>query len=454
MKTLTLAQIRVVAAIVGAFLTIGQGCTTQSGGQAASAGEPDKPAATTPAPAGPTKVERKGPLAALPSQPGPTVEKIKALGDNQWLDLGVPAADPKWGTACGRSWGSKALVFAPDLHGAFFFGEGKHAFVKADGHSMDDLWFYDMSAHRWICLYPGLVPKTFTQQVKDKELKVDELGRLVDKDGQPLPVHKLIHAWGNLAYDTDQKKFAFIGAAGPFISKYYLGGGTDMLPGLDLLKAQGLALEWADAAKKSWSPWYYDTTTGKWDLQPATGGANFNSGPVFIYIPSKKQYMLLAAANEATFDPATRVWKTRPGSRLAAAWVPYCLDSKRNRVHHGRTIYDVSAGTWTDPKPTGEAPSIGDTNNSSMEYDAVNDVVVVMQWSQPGNAKGQNGIFVYDPNANSWTGPLALHPKPLLFAASTCYDPELNVHFCYEAGDSAPDGHMWAYRYKRAGEKK
>ncbi len=54
--------------------------------------------------------DKKGPLAELPSKPGPHIEKIKAMGDNQWLNLGVPAADPKWGKARGSAWGAKALI--------------------------------------------------------------------------------------------------------------------------------------------------------------------------------------------------------------------------------------------------------------------------------------------------------------------------------------------------------
>lgn len=40
------------------------------------------------------KERHQGPLAGLPSLPGPHVAKIQALGDNQWLNLGPPAADP------------------------------------------------------------------------------------------------------------------------------------------------------------------------------------------------------------------------------------------------------------------------------------------------------------------------------------------------------------------------
>src|SRR3954467_13906543 len=122
----------------------------------------------------------RGPLADFPSKPGPHVEKIKALGDNEWLKLGAPAADPKWGKARGSAWGAKALILAPDRRGAFLYGEGVHAYVKPDGHVMDDLWFYDINRHAWLCLHPGTDTKTFTQRVKDGQLLIDESGQLTD----------------------------------------------------------------------------------------------------------------------------------------------------------------------------------------------------------------------------------------------------------------------------------
>ena len=65
------------------------------------------------------------PLAGLPSAPGPHIDKIKALPDNTWLNLGSPAADRKWGKGRGRSW-SAHMAYAPDLKAAFLFGEGVH----------------------------------------------------------------------------------------------------------------------------------------------------------------------------------------------------------------------------------------------------------------------------------------------------------------------------------------
>src|SRR5258708_1450545 len=89
------------------------------------------------------------PLTGLPSAPAPHIAKIKSLGNNAWLNLGQPAPDPRWGRARGRSWTSE-MPFAPELRGAFLYGEGQHGYAKPDGHYMDDLWLYDINAHRWI----------------------------------------------------------------------------------------------------------------------------------------------------------------------------------------------------------------------------------------------------------------------------------------------------------------
>src|SRR5262249_20810112 len=62
----------------------------------------------------PGKGVTRGPLKGLPSAPGPHVARIKALGDNSWLELEAPKADPKWGRARGRSW-TAAMPLAPEL---------------------------------------------------------------------------------------------------------------------------------------------------------------------------------------------------------------------------------------------------------------------------------------------------------------------------------------------------
>ena len=99
------------------------------------------------------EAKAENPLAALPSKAeGEHIEKIKALGDNSWVILGQATADSKWGkegVARGRGF-TPRMAYAPDLGGAFFCGTGVHGAMRSDGRYMDDMWFYDANAHRWI----------------------------------------------------------------------------------------------------------------------------------------------------------------------------------------------------------------------------------------------------------------------------------------------------------------
>ena len=100
---------------------------------------------------------KHAPLAELPSPPGAHVSRIEALGDNQWLQLGKPQPDPRYGPAPGRSYTNK-MAYAPGLGGAFLMGEGVHGKAMTRGGKLyynDDVWFYDLRAHRWICVHPG-----------------------------------------------------------------------------------------------------------------------------------------------------------------------------------------------------------------------------------------------------------------------------------------------------------
>src|SRR5262245_1332786 len=83
---------------------------------------------------------RKGVLAGLPSAPGAHLARIKSLKDGEWINLGAPAADPKWGMGRGRSWSCK-MPYAPELQGAFLNGQGVHGYIKPDGRFMDDIYF-------------------------------------------------------------------------------------------------------------------------------------------------------------------------------------------------------------------------------------------------------------------------------------------------------------------------
>jgi len=431
-----------------------------------AAGEPLTPV-PPPAGEGPrARAERKGPLKDLPSKPkGEHLEKIKALGDNSWVNLGSPAPDPKWGRARGRAWGGKAFALAPDIRGAYFTGEGIHAFVKPDGHGMDDYWVYDINAHRWICIYPGTNVKDFTPLVKSGDLRVGEHGLVANKAGQPMPGHLFIHAWGFLTYDTDRRKFALL-ALGPGYSNYYFPGlGFQDKGRFDGLK-EGLGLlqeQMKAKTAKSSSPWFYDTATGEFESYPATNRCPVQTGHgQLLYIQSKKQYLFIADGGQvAFFDPDRKSWTAVAvkGKGPAGYDIGACYDSKRDRVYigaigpKGKTaedgnailVYDIGSETWIRPNAKGDSPSAWTTNQCSVHYDAASDLVLVLHYSD-------KKAYVYNPETGAWGDPLPM-PDGMM-KHSDCghafYDPELNAHFVFFAGDSVDNGVMWAYRYKKA----
>jgi hypothetical protein len=398
----------------------------------------------------------KGPLADRPSKPGSHIEKIKALGDNQWLELGVPAADPQWGKARGSAWGAKAFILAQEKRGAFLYGEGVHGYVKPDGHVMDDLWFYDINAHSWTCLYPGTNTKTFAQQVKDKQLRLDANGQLIDEENQPIPLHPLVHAWGFLTYDSDRSKFAFISwnGLGNKIPRYFLGGEKQMEEGLKLLEE-----ELKGKKELVYSPWFYDVATGRFERTVANNASPINAGgfPQFHYLPAKKQFLSVGSETVAIYDPAKNEWRdAKPRGPSPQGYDACgCYDSKRSRIYRndgdaskeeGLMAYDIENNAWSHLKPKGASPPPANTNAAYYEYDPRLDVVVAIHF------KGKSpGIYVYDPNENAWADPMPFPADAPRFqqAANTFFDRELNAYFCYVAGDSSDNGVMWTYRYKR-----
>ena len=139
---------------------------------------------------------------------------------------------------------------------------------------MNDLWFYDVNAHRWVCLYPGIEVKTIAQRIKDKELTLNDDGLLVDNDGQPLPP-LLIHAYGYLGYDPDRRKFAFFGSQ--FGNYFTTGKGGVFEEANKLFQEQR-----KDKKFPNLSPFFYDAASGKFECfrgGPRARGAAIRGQP-------------------------------------------------------------------------------------------------------------------------------------------------------------------------------
>jgi hypothetical protein len=393
---------------------------------------------------------RQGPLAKLPSKPGPHVAKIQAMGENQWLVLGAPAPDPTWGRARGRSWSSK-MAFAPDLEGAFLFGEGVHGWWnRQTGRYMDDLWFYDASAHRWICAYPGTDCRNYNMVLNDD-------GFEATADGRPVPVASMVHGYEMLTYDTDTKRF---------MSMPCPGGYWKAIQGRRALLAKH-----RDRLNETHaSPWLYDTRLGRWDrVKTKSRRPPSSFGDTLIYLaPHKKTFFFRRGQQPAFYDAAGADWTT---VKAAGPPPPFgidptsCYDPKRDRIYVGGGSYPVAKGenalwifdlktnTWIDPKPTGK-PCGGSnsyaTNIAMMHYDAAADAVVLVRHK---GTPAERGIFIYDPDENAWSTATTRFPKQWTGNANSgFYDPRRNVHLFHVAGDSRADGVIIAWRYRRAAQ--
>jgi hypothetical protein len=124
-----------------------------------------------------------------------------------------------------------------------------------------------------------------------------------------------------------------------------------------------------------------------------------------------------------------------------------CYDTRRDRVYIGKgsefSAYDIQANAWTSLASS----AVGSGVQSCMNYDAENDVVLVNIYNA---SSGGDAVKVYNPAANQWTSGLRAMPSTTAYRPcyNAFYDPVLNVHFFFGAGDSNDDGVMLAYRYK------
>ena len=276
---------------------------------------------------------------------------------------------------------------------------------------MDDLWFYDINAHAWICLYPGTNTKTFTQRVKDKAT-AHRRERAVDRQRQ--------------AARSRSTRWFTPGATSPTIptgrsspSSVGTAWATDppVLPGRREADGRGAeaarrAAEGQEEARSS-RPWFYDVASGQFERSPANNSTAINAGgfPQFHYLPSRKQFFAVGSDTVAIYDPAKNQWTdAKPKGPIPKGYDACgCYDSKRGRIYRndgdgskgeGLMAYDIEGNSWSHLKPTGTAPAPANTNAAFYEYDARLDIVVAIHF------KGKTpGIFVYDPKTQFLGGP-------------------------------------------------
>lgn len=417
--------------------------------------------------AGEKETERKGPLKDLPSAEGPHIAKIKAMGDNSWLNLGVVPPDPEWGEAVGRAWCGR-MPFAPELRGAFLYGEGRHGGCttrKGKKHYNDDLFFYDINANRWVCVYPGMEVGTYN-------LTINEDGFEVNEEGLPVPVGIFVHSYCMLTYDTDRKLFTHLWSPSGYWRKHFP-------KRLELVtknagKLNGIGRQWSKINQAS--PWMYDTRAGHWRrFKTKTKTPKMGHGSHLIYMTAVKKHFFLGKGGAYLFDPGDNDWHSlnpkgpRPPKPIDAA---SCYDPKRQRIYiamgsyggkqkitgvENRVwAYDVAKNTWIDLNAKGALPprprAVSGCGITKLHYDSVNDRLIFFAFGpDPTGSTERCGVYAYDADKNEWTWASKKFPDPWPRGCSHCfYDPALNAHFIYKARDSVGKGTMFVYRYRKA----
>lgn len=402
------------------------------------------------------------PLSSLPSCPGPHVQAIQALGDDSWLLLGEPAADPTWGKALARGYHNR-MAYAPDLKGAFFYGEGEHGEWNLTTRLYgDDCWFYDLQAHRWICLYPGTNVDTFGTAADP--ITVDGNGWEVDASGQPIPCAPMVHGYELSAYLPDRKKLMFLAIGGGYWTN------TPLVRRLAWLPDGGKSVKG--------DPFYYDVETGRWEREKATGLSmpglvGTTSSLTYLYGMNKTWHYRRRKEGHL-YDNATHVWSkalttgTPPAGLDAEGLSSY--DSERNWVFLANPkdpvlpyIYDAGANAWVNPQPQNAPPNTGPTagggvvypgsQHSTLTYDSVNDVLLMVhhRYPQAGNNLVGLGYYVYDVQTAEWSAPAQIPAEFLkqYRRINAFYDPQLNVHVFHVGEPKRTDGVIWVYRHKR-----
>ncbi len=389
--------------------------------------------------------EAVGPLAKLPSAPGPHLEKVKALGDGQWVNLGKPAPDPKWGLGYGRAYSPK-MAYAEDLEGAFINGQGVHGYVKKESNRvMDDTWFYDANAHAWVCCYPGTHVPTVNE-----DWKVDERGFLVGKDGQSPPMVGIVHGYNSISYSPKLKRFITwhgVGYTAKEIQEFWKKAFPDKAASSNYHNRQ--------------YPYFYDVATGRWSRDKTDNGpGSFQIyGANCEWLPTKDRFALYLWDKDVwLYDPAELHWE-KAGAQGPAPAGGYeglsCFDTKRNRIMCFNSksgalgIYDVAGNVWVKPGDDFSPQTVTDggmcTNGGMADYDSANDVAIVFLG---GKNKDKHGAFVYDCEKGKW-----LNREPLPDSArkgrSGFYSRKHNAHYFWDVGDSrTTPGDIWVWRYR------
>lgn len=395
-----------------------------------------------------------GPLTGLPSAGGAHLAALQSLGDDAWLDLGVPAADPTYGLATGRGY-TPRLAPADHLGGAFFTGEGRHGYViPTTNRYVDDVWFYDLNAHRWICVKPGSHTPTLNLRLNPDRFEVDA-------NNDVIPVAQLGHGYELVTYDEDRRAFLMLAA-----------------PNTYWQNAMPQRVSWLGSpslpASQSASPWLFETATGKWRRKPpGSPRPSFNvagRGMIAHYVERERAVWCWDSNSPRMvwyFDSTGYTWRNLflPDGPAVAGNGVSCIDRERGRIYYfavdaARTAfrlwyYDVASAEWVDTQATGmpalAGRSIYVSSYGGLTFDETSRKVVVRL---PQSGHYYPSFYAFDPATGAFEAsprvpPTAFQPLFRWGSVNAFYARDLNAHVFHIASEGNSTGRFLAYRLAR-----
>ncbi|MCK6470938.1 MAG: hypothetical protein L6R28_04250 [Planctomycetes bacterium] len=369
------------------------------------------------------------------AEPAPDEEllaRIAALPDNTWLklppvkttgDMGVLGPDYKRTGPTVRDYSNK-MVWAPERKRALYMGGGHNT------HPHNDVWEYDLPSNTWICLYGAdPLPPSFKRPDDDEKIATWFKENLAYKDGfvrtlRGAPVRPT-HTWWALAYDSDKRRLLFVDAhkalwmhnkdlfvkvfnldpKDPIMDGAGSGGGVAWLFSFhpetrewkEVRKVtkgyEGSCLEYLPDSETVWwnshKTYHLDAAKGEWVDYGTKPSCGVNHGHT-AYEPETRKIVAIVGAETWAFDVNTSQWTRMKENGPCMARIPlstFCYDSVARKfvlytalgvngkpAEPSLWLYDLAKNEWTNPKPQGEVPTVG---NIAGYYDVARNVTVI-----------------------------------------------------------------------------
>ncbi|HOX05633.1 MAG TPA: hypothetical protein PK280_04450 [Planctomycetota bacterium] len=374
--------------------------------------------------------------------------KIEALPDNTWLklppvkttgDMGVLNKDPDYKRTGPRvrDYCNK-MVWAPDRKRALYTGGGHNV------HPFNDVWEYDLPSNTWVCLYgadpapaPGYAKMTPEERVEWwKTNAVLKDGVVRSPRGAPV---RPCHTWWSLAYDSDRRQMLFLESHKGLV---FQDKGT-IAKALGIDPKDPLLNTYGSGPGEAWL-FTFDPAKREWG-EVLTKVPKSGESCCLEYLPDSKTVWWFSG-KVYRLDAAKKEWPAYPAAKPLPNGGETAYDPESRKVvatiGQKTWVFSCDEGSWTLAQENADDGGI--VPSSTFCYDSTaRKFVLYTHMKVAGQPEGARLRF-YDLKENKWSDPKPEGALPKIGNVAGYYDPERNVTVIYNAAET------WVYRGKKA----